>query len=299
MSKSVAKRPQATKWCFTVNNYVDAVKEMAPLVDKASYLIYGQEIAPTTGTPHLQGYVVLKNKAMLTALKKLHPTAHFEIARGTHAQNISYCGKDEGYPPTEHGQRPKEPHVLGGEATKQRYANAIAFAKEGNLDAIEPDLLLKHYNTLKQIRADNMQAIPELPFCAGVWIYGVSGSGKSTYARATYPNYYLKSLNKWWDGYTGQANVILEDVDPDAGKFLRHHLKLWCDKHDFICECKGSSMRIRPQRFIITSQYSIHQVFPDYETCAAITRRCQVIHWTGYDCDSDEEAVRNMRLDPM
>jgi len=274
---STAKRPQAVKWCFTINNYVDDAKELEQLVDKAVYLVYGREIAPETGTPHLQGYVVLHKKLMLTAMKKLHATAHWEIAMGTHKQASDYCKKDKDF--VEHGELPVERHVKGGAATKQRYANAIASAKKGDLDSIEPDLLLKHYNTLKQIRADNMRAMPELPDCAGVWIYGPSGSGKSTYARTTYPDYYLKSLNKWFDGYSGQDNVILEDVDPDAGKFLRHHLKLWCDKHDFICECKGSSMRIRPKKFIITSQYSIDDVFPDKETRDALNRRCQVIYF--------------------
>jgi len=35
----------------------------------------------------------------------------------------------------------------------------------------------------------------------GVWFYGKPGVGKSHRARAEYPNAFLKSQSKWWDGY--------------------------------------------------------------------------------------------------
>ncbi len=53
----------------------------------------------------MQGYVVLKKKSRLSALKKLLPRAHWEIREGTHDQARAYCMKEE--------TRTKEPYEWG------------------------------------------------------------------------------------------------------------------------------------------------------------------------------------------
>lgn len=63
----------------------------------------------------------------------------------------------------------------------------------------------------------------------GVWLYGAPGTGKSYYARHHYgDDVYIKQQNKWWDGYTGQKTVVLDDHDTDV---LAHHIKLWTDEY--------------------------------------------------------------------
>jgi len=37
-------------------------------------------------TPHLQGYVVVKQPKTLVAMKKIHATAHWENRKGSHEQ---------------------------------------------------------------------------------------------------------------------------------------------------------------------------------------------------------------------
>lgn len=87
--------PLALNWCFTVNNplaYDEGVVS-AWHPDLAKYVVFGREVGEE-GTPHLQGYVQFKSKKRLTALKKLHKEAHWEVAKGNPQQNLDYCSKD-------------------------------------------------------------------------------------------------------------------------------------------------------------------------------------------------------------
>lgn len=50
-------------WCFTINNYTELdVAQVKALEEPSSAIIAGYEVAPTTGTPHIQGYVYFLNQ---------------------------------------------------------------------------------------------------------------------------------------------------------------------------------------------------------------------------------------------
>lgn len=78
---------------FTKNNYteddVDCLKVYGEANDNC-YIIFSKEVAPTTGTPHLQGYVHFKNPRFMKPLINLGIFGHMALARGTAAQNIAY-----------------------------------------------------------------------------------------------------------------------------------------------------------------------------------------------------------------
>jgi len=63
-------------YCFTVNNYV-ANDEIIFKEYDCTYMVYGREVGES-GTPHLQGYIVFHSQKTLSAVKKVHPTAHWE-----------------------------------------------------------------------------------------------------------------------------------------------------------------------------------------------------------------------------
>lgn len=83
------KREKSRNWAFTLNNYMEAdIKNICN--DEYQYIF--QEETGESGTPHLQGTIILKQPQALSYLKKINGRAHWEICRNKFA-SINYCQK--------------------------------------------------------------------------------------------------------------------------------------------------------------------------------------------------------------
>lgn len=259
---------------FTYNNYGTAGEELIKGLPRVRYLIYGRETAPTTGTAHLQGYVVFANARTLSGLRSVLPGVHIEVARGSHGQCREYCAKDGDF--YEFGDLPAE-LADAGAREKERWSHALQAAKDGKVEEIPADIVLRHYGAIKRIGTDFGTSPLPLSSTCGIWIWGPAGCGKTRAVFEAYPEAYPKGLNKWWCGYRGEATVLLDDIDVSVEKWIARFLKLWSDRYPFIGESKGGSVKIRPAKFIVTSQYKIEDIFNDKETREALLRRFIVI----------------------
>lgn len=261
-------------WCFTLNNYTSC--EHAELLGAESvYLCIGEEVGES-GTPHLQGYIYFRTEKSLRQCRLLSDRAHWEIARGSPEDNLAYCSKDGKF--EERGQIPmskKRKAKASGDAEIERWDNARKAAKTGDFESIPSDIYLRYYRTLKEIAKDNMPKPGDAADLTGVWIYGPAGCGKSRSARELYPGAYFKMCNKWWDGYQSEEHVIIDDLDKKHD-VLGHHLKIWADRYSFLAETKGGAIHIRPKTIVVTSQYSIDEIWEDQETRDALKRRFAV-----------------------
>lgn len=260
--------PQSARWCFTVNNWnEDNIKALACLPCK--YVAYGKETG-ANGTAHLQGYVVFVANKRLPAVKKILPTAHWEIAKGDTEQNVAYCSKDGDF--TEHGERPKTRKQVG-QSNADRYQDAVSKAKAGLLEEIDGELLTKYYRTYQQMKKDFMAKPAPLPGTCGLWIYGPTGTGKTHSVCTQHPDRYIKPLNKWWDGYQDEDVVHLDEIAPSHAAWIAPYLKKWADKWPFDAEMKGSAAQLRPKKIVVTSNYSIDEMGFAWEDLDAIKRR--------------------------
>lgn len=145
-------------------------------------------------------------------------------------------------------------------------------ARAGKLEEIDASTRIQHYGTLSKIALDYAHQPVDLTEPCGMWLYGESGVGKTHWARANFPESYLKSLDANWDWYRGQSVVIVEDMDV-FHKSLGKQFKDWGDKYPFRANAKYGGGVYRPTRVIVTSQYRIRDIWDDRQTFVAIARR--------------------------
>jgi len=256
------------------------------------------------GTPHIQFYIAFKQQTRLSKLKKLLPVQiHWSIKRGTCLQASNYCKKGDG-PWTqgglkekdplfglnvspdliEYGVLPEEQQVAGGKATEEIWAHNMELALAGKFEEMTPSHQVLHYNKYLAHKERNRPKPKRLTWKRGespnLWIYGPTGTGKSYKARELYPNIYEKMLNKWWENYNDEKEVLLEDVGQSHAAWIGDFIKRWADIYPFQNERKFGSLTIRPEVIVVTSNYSIQELFPDPNVHGPLLDRFQLMHLT-------------------
>lgn len=229
------------------------------------------------GSPHLHAFVKLKDAIKL----KDAPTyfdfnnyhGNYQPAKSWSAVK-DYVKKDDNY----------ITYNLDVESAQQKKSkrnrqlmeeDVDTLLQEGTISFLQVDQLKRcrtayHYLKNEDYDHDDVR---------GIWYYGPPGTGKSRKAREENPDAYIKAQNKWFDGYEGQETIILDDFDRN-GACLGHYLKIWADRYRCSGEVKGGQIKLRHKKFIITSNYSINEIFSDDSVlCDAIKRRFNVLHF--------------------
>lgn len=280
MASSSAKRCRG--WCFTINNPVaEDVAKIKTNLAECRYWVMGDEVGEN-GTPHIQGFLYCNNAVSFNTVRLwLLCKAHIEAIKGTAEDNITYCTKDGKF--VEYGTRPttqKEKGEKGKIDQKEKWSRIDELARAGDWEKLSEEFPKEAIVNLRNLRLRHQLAVDrkrDAKDVTGIWFFGESGAGKSHRARHYSDVFYIKGINKWWDNYEGEDTVILEDVS-DKHEFLGDFLKLWSDKWAFTAEVKGASLRsIRPSTFIVTSQYTIDEIFKDEKTRTALKRRFKEI----------------------
>lgn len=163
-----------------------------------------------------------------------------------------------------------------GEMEKERWRDIIHCAENGTVKEEYPDVYFRYNSTCNRLARPVFEPLPET---CGIWYTGPSGSGKSSAARKNYPGLYDKLLNKWWDNYDGEDVVLLDDLDHFHAPAMGSALKRYADHYPFRAEVKTSSMLIRPKLIVVTSQYTIQELWPEPELQSALLRRFKVTHF--------------------
>lgn len=140
--------PQSRHWCFTVNNW-NANDEaiLLALAGSVTYIVWGYEEAPNTGTPHLQGYVIFSQlKRFPQVVAALPIGSHVEVKRGSAKEASDYCKKEGLF--KEFGAVPRGPRSSLSDSFAQW---AVSFVNDNGRSPTEreiaiayPTLYLRH-----------------------------------------------------------------------------------------------------------------------------------------------------------
>lgn len=261
---------RSRNYCFTHNNYSNT--DLEDQIE-CKYIVYGKEVGDS-GTPHLQGFISFKTEKSLKQVIGLLPGSHVEKAIAP-KEAIAYCKKDGDF--TERGKFSSSEEKGKGE--KRRWKDIREASEQGRLDDIPEDIRFKNLDLIERhrqraLRARTLTDTEEIH----EWYYGDSGTGKSRTAREQNPNAYLKLCNKWWCGYEDEDVVLIEDFDKKH-EVLAHHMKIWGDRYPFLAEVKGGSMKIRPKKLIVTSNYHPREIWSDPSDLNPILRRFKLVHF--------------------
>lgn len=159
------------RFCFTKNNWT--VEDIGVIMQAVnySYLIYGKEVAPRTGTPHLQGYCELAERMYFQDIVAVLPGFHIEVCKGTQQQNIDYCRKGGEY--VEHGK----PRVQGSRTDLHILSDLCKEHSSLRKIVENSEISSQAFTLLPDLLSMFGRSRSEAPSVS--WFYGPSGTGKT------------------------------------------------------------------------------------------------------------------------
>ncbi len=242
-------------------------------IDEVKEYLIGQELHQDGGI-HYHVYVKFNEGVAprdVLKFKWVDRTACAKAVRGL-AGCLKYCTKDGDYITNIRNIKA----LIGGNHHKK----LTTFLLENGVNKAvqEGEVGIRGLKRLRQDVTDfklHELAVEPTIHCKGIWIHGPTGAGKTTAALQRYPGCFRKPPTKWWDGYEGQEVVLLDDLRKENAKFIVYYLTQWMDKHAPPAgEVKGGNMPLPFKWFVVTSQWSIEEIFDEPRDRDAIQRRC-------------------------
>lgn len=263
---------QARYWIATIPG--SEYEFPASLPDGVAYVGGQLEKGETTGFEHWQLIIAFGRKVTLRAVQRVFPGGgHYEPTRSDAARG--YCFKEE--------TRIRGPFELGEYLLRRNHVtdwdSIREAAKGGRVDSVPSDIFIRYYRTLRTIACDYAEPV------AGerevVCYYGATGTGKSrrAWAEAGDLAYVKDPRSKFWCGYRGQQNVIIDEF---RGGIDISHILRWTDRYPVSVETKGGATPLCASHIWFTSNLHPESWYIDLdqETKNALMRRMRVVEIT-------------------
>jgi len=269
-------------YCMTLNNYTDHEEaQMKTFFElnqvNVQYFCFGKEVAPTTLTPHLQGYVYLKNpktikemQLMLSRHLGLPSRWALIVAKGTPKSNRDYCGKlNEAVPNAQFFEWGKTPRGQGKRTDLDDAADIISSGGSIRDVALEhPTSFIKFergIRSLQQILHSTPRSEPTMAY----WLHGPTGTGKTRTVYELFKDwdigvYFKDAMTKWFCGMIEGQPMCIDDYRANGQLSFSMLLKL-ADRYPMNVETKGGVMNFNSKYLFVTSPHDIKTTFAHLE----------------------------------
>lgn len=217
-------------YAFTVNNYLPGTWDelVRALEGCATYIVVGYEVGES-GTPHLQGYIHLRQQMRWAAINKKCPREtpwHLEPARCPIAAE-KYCRKPN---PDGSDKRIEQWGVMpcqGARSDLRAFTDRIEAGDDMKIIAADhPETFVRFGQGLMRYQLLQQPKYSGNRLC--VWVTGPPGSGKSVrglqqalyYAGGDLSRIYQRKGNdNWFGGYHGQRIAFFDEfrITNDGG----------------------------------------------------------------------------------
>lgn len=247
---------RSRSWLLTINNFTqDDINELN--LEDTVYKVWQYEIGKK-GTLHLHALLYYKNARKWP--KERYPRARIEIPRKLE-DVINYCMKEktrvEG--PWEFGERPQQGRRTDLESVAKKVQDGVAWE---TIASENPSEYIRYHRGLQALRGVYLKPRSYLNPPKVIWKYGKSGLGKtwSIISHHGEDNVYIKDNSQWWDGYSQQKAILLDEYDVRGFYKFREILKL-TDRYAYQGQYKGGYIHINSEYIYITSEFSPEEIF--------------------------------------
>lgn len=282
-------------YCFTINNPTG--KDELEVRSIPNCVCIGwQTESGSKGTPHFQGWFVIKNARTIKGLKKDLPRAHIEVMKGTIERNILYCSKpNKEFPTNSDGSeiiviKPYEqigdtPPGQGARSDLKTLGKDILEGRITVKQILEnsPDQYHQYGRTIERIAGLREKTRFRTWETKGVWIWGETGTGKSMKAFEGFnpDTHHIWEYDDkgWQDNYSGQEIVIMDEFRDRRMKY--EDLLRLLDKYPMTLNQRGKApVSFLAKKIIITSSLPPEEVYRmenGKDSIAQLLRRIEVI----------------------
>ena len=267
MRKPMSSR-RSKYWCFTAYDGDECLN----LTDKASYIIAGKEVCPTTGREHFQGYVEFAKMMRLGGLKKIAKTTHFEPRSGTQEQAIEYCKKDGDWEQDGDAQVSEQGRRVDLEDIRKKIESGMTQVEIATSHFAQWCQYGRKFEEYRRLIEPKRAWVTEVHV-----LWGESGTGKTRKAMEDGAKHVECTSAGFIIGYDGEDTVVFDEFDPTT--MTRSMFLKLTDRYPLTVNVKGAERNWKPRKIYFTSNHNPHGWYGvDGEVDPAVERRFTEVH---------------------